>query len=96
MVEIDKDRMEQHKEEVEVVFDDSMKDKNIDAIDDPKLSLNFKDGGRRVAPMGRQSLMCPGQRTPSERYKQRYKEMAWMCDDCGKMHPKGEDCEELS
>ena len=92
---IDKGVLEEHKEEATVVFDESMHGKDIDAISDPKLSLNFKDGGKKIVPMGGQNLMCPGQRVPNERFKQRYDEMAWMCDDCGEMHPKGEECEEL-
>jgi hypothetical protein len=90
----DKAVVDEMREEATVVFDDSMIGKDIDAISDPKLSLNFKDGGRKIVPMGGQNLMCPGQRTTSEKYRSRYEEMAWMCDDCGEMHPKGEECEE--
>ncbi len=89
---LDKGILEEHKEEATVVFDDSMIGKDIDAISDPKLSLNFKDGGRKIVPIGGQNLMAIGQRTPSARYKRRYEKMAWMCDDCGEMHPKGEEC----
>jgi hypothetical protein len=92
----DKAVVDEMREEATVVFDDSMIGKDIDAITDPKLSLDFKDGGRMNAPRGGQeNLMCLGQRVASEKYMHRYEEMAWMCDDCGEMHPKGEECEEL-
>ncbi len=89
---IDKGVLEESREESVVVFDESLHGKEIDAISTPKLSLDFKDDGEKTAPIGRQNLMCPGQRVPNERFKQRYDEMAWMCDDCGEMHPKGEEC----
>ena len=88
----DKNVVEEMKEQATVVFDDSMKGKNIDAIDKPDVSLNFKDQGRRTVPMGTQNLMCPGQKVPSDKYKNNYDEMAWACDKCGEMHPKSEEC----
>ena len=91
----DKAVVEDMREEATVVFDDTMIDKDIDYISDPKLSLNFKDDGRKMAPRGgQQNLMCLGQRVASEKYRRRYGEMAWMCDDCGEMHTKEEKCKE--
>jgi len=88
----DKAVVDEMREEATVVFDDSMAGKNIDAISDPNLSLNFKDDGKKIVPIGRQNLMCPGQRFSNEKYRRRYEKMNWICDDCGKMHPKGVKC----
>jgi RNase P subunit RPR2 len=88
----DKNVVEEHKRHAKVVFDDSMKGKSIDAID-KKAGIDFKDEGRVTIPSSSLNMMCPGQKVPSKRYKKRYEEMSWMCDDCGEMHPKGVDCE---
>lgn len=88
----DKDVVAEMREQATVVFDESMRGKNIDAIDKPGVSLNFKDQGTVSAPVGRQNLISPGQRVPSKRYKKHYDEIAWACVECGEMHPKGEDC----
>jgi hypothetical protein len=86
------DTVAEHREHAKVVFDDSMKGKTIDAIDKP-LSIDFKDEGRVTIPSSAVNMMCPGMKVPSKKYKKRYTEMSWMCDDCGEMHPKGVDCE---
>ena len=91
-MKMNKDTVEQHKEEAAVVFDDSMKGKTIDAIADPKLSLNFRDDGKKFVPIGKQNLMCPGQRIASDTYMKRYSDMAWECEECGEMHRKGDTC----
>jgi hypothetical protein len=88
----DKAVVEEHKENATVVFDESMKGKKIDAIDKHKVSLDFEDEGRKAVPRGRENLICAGQRIPSKRFKQRYDEIAWACSECGKMHPKGSEC----
>ena len=49
---LDKGVLEEHKEEATVIFDESMCGKDIDAISDPKLSLNFRDDGKKIVPMG--------------------------------------------
>ena len=87
----DKAVVEEHKSEATVVFDDSMKGKKIDAID-KRVSVDFEDEGRRSVPVAKTNLMCKGQRSTTEKFRRHFDEIAWMCDDCGKMHPKGEDC----
>lgn len=91
MVATNKDTLNEHKENASVVFDDTLKGKNIDAID-KKAGLDFKDQGRVTVPQSAKNMMCPGQKIPSETFKQRYDEMEWMCDDCGEMHRKDVDC----
>ncbi len=88
----DKAVVEEHKEKATVVFDDSMKGKKIDAIDKPKVSLDFEDEGRRSIPVAKTNLMCKGQRSTTEKFRRHFDEIAWKCDKCGKMHPKGEGC----
>ncbi len=92
MVATDKSVVAEHKEKATVVFDDSLKGKEIREIGG-KAGLDFKDEGRVTIPQSAKNMMCPGMKVPSKRYKARYTEMSWMCDDCGKMHPKGVDCE---
>jgi hypothetical protein len=85
--------VEEHKENATVVFDESMRGKKIDAID-KRVSLDFEDEGKQTVPMGRQNLICIGQRVPSNKFKQRFDKIAWMCSKCEKMQvrenaPKG-------
>ena len=91
MATTDKDRIAEHIEEAEVVFDDSMKGKAVDAITKPA-GIDFKDHGKKFVPMGGKNMMCPGMKIPSKPYKEHYDEMEWMCDDCGEMHRKDVDC----
>jgi hypothetical protein len=94
MATTDKDRVERHKEEATVVFDESLKGKTIDAIDG-KAGIDFKDQGRMsVIPRSSINMMCPGQKVPSEKYKKRYDEVAWHCAKCDRMHTEAEGCDD--
>lgn len=87
----DKSVIEEHKEQATVVFDDSLKGKEIDAID-KRIALDFKDEGRKSAPVGAKNMFCSGMKVPGEKFKKRYDEIAWECSKCGEMHPKGGKC----
>lgn len=87
----DKSVVDEHREQATVVFDDSMKGKKIDAID-KRIGVDFADEGRKHIPVAKTNLICKGQRVPSEKFKRRFDEIAWMCDVCGKMHPKRSEC----
>lgn len=89
---LNKDTVAEHKENAKVVFDDTLKGKKIDAIEDPKISMDFEDQGMVSIPSSSQNMMCPGQKIPSKKFKKRYDEMAWECAKCGKMHRKSEEC----
>jgi hypothetical protein len=87
----DKTIAEEHKEESTVVFDDSMKGKNIREID-KRAGLDFKDEGVAKVPQGAKILYVGDHKWSTPRFRKRYDEIAWECDKCGKMHPKGEEC----
>jgi flagellar motor protein MotB len=87
----DKSVVEEHKEQATVVFDESMKNKKIEAID-KRVGLDFADEGIKSVPKGATVMFCSGQRVPGERFRKGYDEIAWECNRCGKMHLKGEEC----
>lgn len=90
----DKDRVERHKKEATVVFDESLQGKTIRAID-KKAGIDFKDEGKvSVIPRSAVNMMCPGQKIPSAKFKQRYDEVAWHCAKCDTMHTEAEGCSE--
>ena len=87
----DKTIAEEHKEESTVVFDDSMKGKTIKEID-KRAGLDFKDDGVVNAPTGKKVLYVGDHRWATSKFRKRYDEIAWECEECGEMHPKGENC----
>ncbi len=94
MATTDKDRVERHKEEATVVFDQSLQGKTIDGID-TKAGLDFKDHGRvSVVPRSAINMMCPGMKVPSKKFKKRYEEIAWHCARCDRMHTESEGCDD--
>lgn len=85
----DKSRVEEHKECATCVVDESLHGKKIDAID-KRVGLDWEDQGMKSVPQGAKVLFCSGLRTPSKKFRDRYDEIAWECEKCGKLHPKGE------
>ncbi len=88
---LDKDKIEEHKEEATVVFDDSMAGVDVDTLDKPG-GVNFKDEGRVTIPAGRKNLYVGSHKYTTPKFSKHYDEIAWKCDKCGEMHPKGVDC----
>jgi hypothetical protein len=88
---LDKDKIAEHKEEATVVFDDSLKGKNVDTLDKPG-GTNFKDQGRITIPSGAKNLLVGDHKYTTPKFSKGYDEIEWMCDDCGKMHRKDVDC----
>lgn len=75
--------------EAELVYDESLRGVDIDDLHG-RSGLKFKDDGIAEVPKSGKVYIIPTSRP----YRERYDEIAWECDDCGKMHPKGEGCNE--
>lgn len=91
-MKVDKDRVEEHKRHAEVVFDDSLKGKRIDAIDKPG-GTDFADQGYAKVPKGAKNLLVGSHKYTTSRFSKGYDDIEWMCYECGKQHRKDVDCE---
>ena len=69
----------------QVVYDDSLKGKNIDAID-KRPGLDFKDQGIAKIPVSAKNMFCKGSRSKESllKYYKGYEGMSWNCKDCNK------------
>jgi hypothetical protein len=73
--------------EAELVYDESLRGVDIDDLHG-RSGLRFKDDGIAEVPKGPKVYVIP----VSKPYRERYEDIAWECEDCGEMHPKGEEC----
>lgn len=87
----DKSILEEHKEQATAVVDDSLKGKKIDAID-KRIGLDFEDQGVAKVPRGAKNLYVGDHKWTTSKFRKGYDEIAWECEKCGKMHPKGGVC----
>jgi len=92
MATTDTDRVERHKEEATVVFDDSLQGKEIDGIN-TKAGLDFKDQGRvRVPFTSGKNLYVGTHKFNNPKFDKGYDDVEWHCSRCDRMHKKSEEC----
>ena len=91
MATTDTDRVERHKDEATVVFDESLRGKHIDGIN-TKAGLDFKDQGYVSVPGSAKSLYVGSHKYTTEKFSKGYDDVEWHCSRCDRMHKKSEDC----